>query len=126
MKQYIDNNFYTGVYKGDVPETELEKLIIEASSYIKRNTSDRISAKNIPKEVQYATCFIIDEIYNAKKQKQKMKNLKSQNIEGWQETYKSDEEISKNLENEKQKILDNYLSDLIGIDGLPLLYIGGV
>ena len=124
MKTYIDNNYYLKKYKGEVPEPELEKLIIEASSYIKKQTSDRVSIKNIPEEVQTATCLIIDKIYSAEQDKKEMGNLKSQNIEGWQETYKTDEEINATLEKEKYQILNTYLSDVIGVDGNLLLYCG--
>ena len=53
-----------------------------------------------------------------------MGNLKSQNIEGWSETYKTDEEIDSNLEKEETEILETFLSDVIGIDGNLLLYRG--
>ena len=36
-------------------------------------------------------------------------NLKSTNIEGWSETYNSQDEIDKNCEAEKRKILELYL-----------------
>lgn len=124
MKTYIDDKYYKDTYKGSIPETELNRLIIEASSYIKKQTSDRISLKNIPEEVQRATCLIIDKIYSAEKDKKEMGNLKSSNIEGWQETYKSDEEINDTLEKDKRNILETYLSDIIGIDGNLLLYCG--
>lgn len=124
MKTYVNKSYYINNYKGEVPETKLDKLIIEASSYIKQHTRDRISINDIPDEVKYATCLIIDKLYDAKKQKDEMGNLKSQNIEGWSETYKTDEEINSNLEKEKLEILNTYLSDVIGIDGNFLLYAG--
>lgn len=124
MKTYIDKTYYFSIYKGGVPESKLDKLIIEASSYVKKHTSDRVSIKDTPDEVKRATCLIIDKIYDAEKKKDEMGNLKSQNIEGWSETYKTDEEIDSNLEKEKAEILNTYLSDLIGIDGNLLLYRG--
>lgn len=124
MKTYVDRTYYFSIYKGKVPDAELDKLIIEASSYVRKHTSDRVSIKDIPDEVKYATCLIIDKIYDAEKKKSEMGNLKSQNIEGWSETYKTDEEINFNLEKEKAKILNTHLSDVIGIDGNLLLYRG--
>lgn len=124
MKTYINERYYTDTYKGNIPEAKLNKLIIEASSYIKKHTFDRISIKNIPDEVKWATCLIIDKSYEAEEDKKKMGNLKSQNIEGWSETYKTDEEIEKDLEKGKLKILEEYLSDIIGVDGNLLLYSG--
>ncbi len=124
MITYIDENYYISKYKGKVPKSELNKLIIEASSYIKNQTSDRISIKDIPEEVQWATCLIIDKTYGAEQAKKEMGNLKSQNIEGWSETYKTDAEINATLEEEKQQILNTYLADIIGVDGNLLLYRG--
>jgi len=124
MRTYVDRTYYLSIYRGKVPESELDKLIIEASSYVKKHTSDRVSMLDIPDEVKRATCLIIDKIYDAKKQKDETGNLKSQNIEGWSETYKTDEEIKSNLEREKAEILNTYLSDVIGIDGNLLLYRG--
>ncbi len=124
MKTYVNKAYYLNNYKGEVPESKLDNLIIEASSYIKKHTHDRISIKNIPEEVKYATCLIVDKLYDAEKQKGEMGNLKSQNIEGWSETYKTDEEINANLEKEKSEILNTYLSDVIGVDGNLLLYAG--
>lgn len=124
MKVYIDETYYLSIYKGGVPKTGLSRLIIEASSYVRKHTFDRVLIRDIPEEVKQATCLIVDKIYDAEKQKREMGNLKSQNIEGWSETYKTDEEIDLNLEKEKAKILDIFLSDLIGIDGNFLLYRG--
>ena len=124
MKTYIDETYYLSVYKGGVPKSELDKLIIEASSYVRKHTFDRISIHDIPVEVKRATCLIIDKIYKAEKQKDEIGNLKSQNIEGWSETYKTDEEVNANLKREKAEILNTYLSDVIGIDGNFLLYRG--
>ena len=57
-------------------------------------------------------------------QKKEVGNLKSQNIEGWSETYSSPEEIDKKLEEDKISIIKKYLSNIIGKDGQPLLYCG--
>ncbi len=124
MKTYIDKTYYFSIYKGEVPEAKLDKLIMEASSYVRKHTSDRVSINNIPDEVKHATCLIIDKIYDTEKQKGEMGSLKSQNIEGWSETYKTDEEINSNLEKEKFEILNTFLSDVIGMDGNLLLYRG--
>ena len=51
-------------------------------------------------------------------------NLKSQNIEGWSESYSTPEEIKSDYEDKKQKAINQYLWNVIGIDGNPLLYCG--
>ena len=48
-------------------------------------------------------------------------NLKSQNIEGWSESYATPEEIKKYYDNKKQSTLSIHLWDVIGKDGNPLL-----
>lgn len=124
MTEYVNKVYYINNYKGQVSEPELTNLIIQASSYVKKHTYDRISNTDIPEEVKFATCLIIDKLYDAERQKKEMGNLKSQNIEGWSETYKTDEEINANLEKDKWEILNTYLSDVIGTDGNLLLYAG--
>ncbi|MBQ8042520.1 MAG: hypothetical protein IJ272_00005, partial [Clostridia bacterium] len=51
-------------------------------------------------------------------------NLKSENIEGWSKTYATPEEVKKEYEDKMQSTLREYLWNVIGIDGNPLLYCG--
>ena len=51
-------------------------------------------------------------------------NLKSQNIEGWSESYSTPEEIKSDYEEKKYFTLKKYLWNVIGTDGNPLLYCG--
>ena len=50
--------------------------------------------------------------------------MKSQEIEGWKESYSTPEEIKTEYTNKKQTILSSYLWNVTGIDGKPLLYCG--
>lgn len=107
----------------DVPK-DFKNLNIQASSYINFNTHGRIDINNIPEQVQYATCLIIALINEENDKLSKIGNLKSQNIEGWSESYSTPEEVKSDYEDKKQKVLNQYLWNVIGTDGNPLLYCG--
>lgn len=107
----------------NVPE-DFNKLNIQASSYINSNTHGRIDKNDIPEQVQYVTCLIVDLINEENTKLSDIGNLKSQNIEGWSESYSTPEEIKTDYEDKKQKVLNQYLWNVIGIDGNPLLYCG--
>lgn len=108
----------------DVPK-DFKNLNIQASSYINYKTFGRIDKDDIPEQVKYATCLIIDLINEENDKLSKIGNLKSQNIEGWSESYATPEEIKSDYADKKYSILREYLWDIIGKDGNPLLF-GGV
>lgn len=107
----------------DVPK-DFKNLNIQASSYINYKTSGRIDKDDIPEQVKYATCLIIDLINEENDKLSKIGNLKSQNIEGWSESYSTPEEVKADYEDKKYSTLKQYLWDVIGLDGNPLLYCG--
>lgn len=107
----------------DVPK-DFKNLNIQASSYINYKTFGRIDKDDIPEQVKYVTCLIVDLINEENDKLSKIGNLKSQNIEGWSESYSTPEEIKTDYEDKKQKVLNKYLWNVIGIDGNPLLYCG--
>lgn len=124
MLEYITEADYKKLLgKESVPDN-FKNLNIEASNYINYKTFGRIDKDDIPEQVKYATCLIIDLINEENDKLSKIGNLKSQNIEGWSESYATPEEIKSNYENQKQKVLNEYLWNVIGIDGNPLLYCG--
>lgn len=125
MLTYLkDENEYKSVLGTDNVPTDFKNLNIQASSYINRNTHGRIDINNIPEKVQYATCLIIDLINEQNDKLSKIGNLKSQNIEGWSESYSTPEEIKKEYDTKKYETLKEHLWDVIGTDGNPLLYSG--
>ena len=107
----------------DVPK-DFKNLNIQASSYINYKTFGRIDKDDIPEQVKYATCLIIDLINEENDKLSKIGNLKSQNIEGWSESYSPPEEVNSDYEDKKYSTLKQYLWNLIGTDGNPLLYCG--
>ena len=107
----------------NVPEN-FDNLNIEASNYINYKTFGRIDENNISEQVKYVTCLIVDLINEENEKLSQIGNLKSQNIEGWSESYSTPEEVKADYEDKKQNVLKQYLWDVIGTDGNPLLYCG--
>ena len=124
MLKYITEKEYKQLLGADSIPNNFEKLVIEASNYINRQTFGRIDKNNIPEQVQYVTCLIIDLINEKETKLSEIGNLKSQNIEDWSESYSTPEEIEKEYSKKMQTTLSTYLWDVIGIDGLPLLHCG--
>lgn len=124
MLKYITDEEYKQLLGADSIPNNFDKLVIEASNYINRQTFGRIDKNNIPEQVKYVTCLIIDLINEQETILSEIGNLKSQNIEGWSESYSTPEEIEKDYSKKKQTTLSTHLWDVIGIDGLPLLYCG--
>lgn len=125
MLTYLeDEEEYKATLGTDNVPNDFKNLNIEASNYINKNTHGRIDKNDIPEEVKYVTCLIINLIKEENDKLSKIGNLKSQNVEGWSESYSTPEEIKKDYEDKKRKVLNDYLWNLIGIDGNPLLYSG--
>lgn len=124
MLKYITEEEYKELLGAKSIPDNFNKLVIEASSYINYNTQGRIDKIDIPETVKYATCLIIDLINEENDKLSKIGNLKSQNIEGWSESYMTADEIKKDYSNKKYTVLQEQLWDTIGTDGYPLLYAG--
>lgn len=126
MLKYITNeNEYIKLLGGakSIPDN-FNNLVIQASNYINYRTFGRIDENNIPEQVKYVTCLIINLIEEQNKKLSEVGNLKSQNIEGWSESYATPEEIKKDYSQKMQTTLSENLWNVIGTDGLPLLYCG--
>ena len=124
MLKYITEEEYKELLGTDSIPDNFNNLVIQASSYINYKTSGRINEKDIPEQVKYTTCLIVDLINEENDKLSKIGNLKSQNIEGWSESYSTPEEIKTDYENKKYSTLKENLWDVIGTDGNPLLYCG--
>lgn len=124
MLKYINQNEYKELLGVDSIPDDFNKLVIEASTYINYRTYNRIDTNDIPEEVKYVTCLIIQETNKTNEKINEVGNLKSQNIEGWSESYSTPEELKQDLESKKESILREHLWNVIGADGQPLLYSG--
>ena len=124
MLKYITEDEYKELLgKNSIPN-DFNNLVIKASSYINYNTHGRIDEKDVPEQVKYTTCLIIDLIDEEDTKISEIGNLKSQNIEGWSESYSTPEEVKADYEDKKYSTLKQYLWNVIGTDGNPLLYCG--
>ena len=124
MLKYITENEYKELLGATSIPDNFNNLVIEASNYINYKTFGRIDKNNIPEQVKYVTCLIINLINEEENKLSEIGNLKSQNIEGWSESYSTPEEIKKDYDEKKYSTLKQYLWNVVGIDGNPLLYCG--
>lgn len=124
MLKYITEQEYTKLLDAESIPNNINNLIIQASNYINHKTFGRIDKNNIPEQVKYVTCLIVNLINEQETKLSEIGNLKSQNIEGWSESYATPEEIKKDYTDKMQTTLSTYLWDVIGTDGNPLLYRG--
>lgn len=125
MLTYLkDEEEYKSILGTDNVPNDFKNLNIKASSYINKNTYGRIDINNIPEQVKYSTCLIINLQDEENTKLFEIGNLKSQNIEGWSESYSTPEEIKADYEQQKYQVLSDNLWDVMGIDGNPLLYCG--
>lgn len=124
MLKYIDEIEYQKLLGIESIPNDFNKLVIEASNYINHKTFGRIDKNNIPEQVKYVTSLIIDLLKEQNNKLSEIGNLKSQDIEGWKETYSTPEEIKREYANKMQTTLSTYLWNVIGADGQPLLYCG--
>lgn len=124
MLKYITEEEYKELLGAKSIPDNFNNLVIEASNYINYKTFGRIDENNIPEQVKYVTCLIIDLINEENAKLSEIGNLKSQNIEGWSESYSTPEEVKTDYEDKKYSTLREYLWNIIGSDGNPLLYTG--
>ena len=124
MLKYITEEEYKELLGKDSIPNDFNNLVIQASNYIDYKTFGRIDENNIPEQVKYVTCLIINLQEEENTKLSEIGNLKSQNIEGWSESYSTPEEIKSDYEDKKQKVINQYLWNVIGVDGNPLHYCG--
>lgn len=124
LKYLTDKSEYMKLLGAKNVPDNFDNLNIKASNYINYNTHGRIDVNDIPEQVKYVTCLIIDLEEERSKKLAEIGNLKSQNIEGWSESYLTPDEIKKDYSEKKYVILKEYLWNVVGKDGNPLLYSG--
>ena len=116
MTQYADYKYYKNEYKGDMPETDFDRMSKIASAKIKANTFGRIDEKNTQDEVKYCTCVLADKLLNISKSECKT----SESVGSWSIQY-ADSKEGKELITQTIK---EFLSETYTADGTPVLYRG--
>lgn len=124
MLKYITEQEYKKLLGAESIPDDFNNLVVKASNYINYNTHNRIDKDNVPEQVKYVTCLIANLINEEETKLKEIGNLKSQNIEGWSESYATPEEIKANYESKRYELLKTYLAYEIGTDGNLLLYSG--
>lgn len=125
VNNYIDLKFYETL-EGEiaVPSSKFNRYAIQASSIVKNNTFGRINEKNVPYEVKYATCLIMEKLYEFDKKNSQIGIKKSESIGKVSVSYSDTSDLSKKRDEEIQQILRTYLIDVVDEKGVPLLYRG--
>lgn len=124
MLKYITEAEYRELLGVNSIPDNFNNLVIDVSAYLNLRTRGRIDIDHIPNEVKYVTALLTQKKAEAESKKVEMGNLKSQNIEGWSESYMTPEEIDKKFKDEMSDIIRNHLWNVIGKDGQLLLYCG--
>lgn len=111
MTNYTDYSFYKDTYKGNMPETDFNKLVIRASAEVRKNIFNR-NITNYEDEVQMATCSVADillkveQLENKKDRILSNNNLKSESVGDYSRTFETlgIDNIDVEISNQKEKI----------------------
>lgn len=74
MTNYTDYDFYKNTYKGDMPESDFNKIVIRASAEVRKNIFNR-DITNYENEIQMATCSVADILFKIEKLEEKKTKL---------------------------------------------------
>ncbi len=121
MTKYADYEFYIDTYKGNMPETDFDKLVIRASYEVQKNIFNR-NITGYEEEIQLATCSVADILYKVEQLEIKKnttisdKTLKSESVGDYSRTFDtaSVNDIETEISNLKTKIIEEirvYLLD---------------
>lgn len=128
MANYTDYNFYKDTYKGNMPESDFDRLVIRASYEVRKNIFNR-PITGYENEVQMATCSVADVLYKIEQLENKKEKilsnqiLKSESVGDYSRTFdtSSVNDIETEISNQKTKIKEEIRMYLLGTG---LLYRG--
>ena len=111
MTNYTDYDFYKNIYKGDMPETDFNKVIVRASYEVQKNIFNR-DIKGYEDEVQMATCSVADILLKVEQLENKKdtilsnNNLKSESFGDYSRTFDTlgIDNVNVEISNQKEKI----------------------
>lgn len=78
MTNYTDYDFYKNTYKGDMPKSDFDRMVMRASAEISKSIFNR-NIKNYEDEVQLATCSVADILLKIEKLEARKDKLVSSN-----------------------------------------------
>lgn len=113
MTNYTDYDFYKNTYKGDMPETDFNKVIVRASYEVQKNIFNR-DIKGYEDEVQMATCSVADILLKVEQLENKKdtilsnNNLKSESVGDYSRTFDTlgIDNVDVEISNQKNKIVE--------------------
>lgn len=111
MTNYTDYDFYKNTYKGDMPETDFNKVVARASYEVQKNIFNR-DIKGYEDEVQMATCSVADILLKVEQLENKKdtilsnNNLKSESVGDYSRTFDTlgIDNVNVEISNQKEKI----------------------
>lgn len=111
MTNYTDYDFYKNTYKGDMPETDFNKVILRASYEVQKNIFNR-DIKGYEDEVQMSTCSVADILLKVEQLENKKdtilsnNNLKSESVGDYSRTFDTlgIDNVNVEISNQKEKI----------------------
>jgi hypothetical protein len=111
MTNYTDYDFYKNTYKGDMPETDFNKVIVRASYEVQKNIFNR-DIKGYEDEVQMATCSVADILLKVEQLENKKdtilsnNNLKSESVGDYSRIFDTlgIDNVNVEISNQKEKI----------------------
>lgn len=73
----VDYDYYTDTYEGSsIPESSFNNLAIKASTYVNKNTFNRITKDNVDEIIKNCTCEVAELLYSQDKKKQTLTDNK--------------------------------------------------
>lgn len=112
MKNYTDYIFYKDKYKGNMPESDFNKLVVRASYEVRKNIFNR-DITGYEDEVQLATCSVTDILYKIEQIEQNKSKLVSSAKEDKVIASESVADLSRTYANTTKIVdLDLEISDL--------------
>lgn len=78
MTNYTDYDFYKNAYKGDMPKSDFDRMVMRASAEISKSIFNR-DIKDYEDEVQLATCSVADILLKIEKLEARKDKLVSSN-----------------------------------------------
>lgn len=77
LTKLVDYEYYSKNYGGSsIPESSFNNLSIRASTYVNKNTYNRINETNVSENIKNCTCEIADLLYSQEIKKNKIENDK--------------------------------------------------
>lgn len=121
LTNLVDYNFYTKTYEGSsIPGSSFNNFALKASTYVNKNTFNRITEEKVDNFVKYCICEVAELLYSQEKKKNTImenKIVSSETVGPHSKTYVNNSSyidkdilIESELETKIHKICYRYLA----------------